>query len=461
MQKIRISSKLTLVFGLTWRQHDRWEQKLSRQISLWREEGYRFSADYEHHGGRVYGMFMPSDAKARSEFDDSCISGAALIATHPKFQNQTAIVLIEYPSLDRQGGSEVDGEDANQDFEASESMVIFVGLRDGVVVMDHVVNKSEILELRNAFRRDHCTSPPIEFETYGEVSGDQRVDHAFLRGELTPSKSGGKACYIKELRSSKAGLLIAGLAVLALAVGGGYIAWQMHQEALVAEMKRKAMQENTPQVMYAREIERWSAREINLVGPSVEFLRKELLGFDTIRAGWVLVEVSCLGPQCSSRWRRESGTLKEFRDVAPTQWVIVTPNGQEYIDVALDFKLPTAKIDRTLWPKFTDIRDKLFSHWQFLQPTGWTATLGAIKQLAIPAHFTTEQIRAVANYPNAPMGLPVALSKQSWWLVDPDPNMPLRSEMFSDQTELTEPLVVEYDGKNITFSLTGVIYVSN
>lgn len=441
MHKLRVNEKLTLVLGLDWKQHDPLEGKLRQQISQWKEEGYKFAGQYAHPGGQVFGLYRPASGQVK--FDKTCLSGAAAAATHPMLANQTAVVMIEFKEPGKDGAQKV----------------IFVGLRDGKVLMDLIVNPEDVPDLRNKFRTEHAAGK--EVVTYGQLLGDQRVDNDFPLTELYPGTGRGKPCQIGELRASNSAALVIAGAAIAVAAAGGYFYYQAQLES-AAELKRRMIQkENTPQALYTKEIARWSARSVNFVSPSVEFLREKMGRFQVARGGFILEKVECLNEQCTSTWKRDVGTLEEFRAAAPPEWSVITATDQERINVALDFKLPSAKIERETWPKdIGALRDKLYNHWQYLHPVGWRATLGDLKQLAIPAGFTDEQRRAISSFPNSPRGLEVDIKDQKLMFSVPEKSAPLRAENFAEQAELTEALVVKYDGKQFSFTLKGVIYVS-
>lgn len=441
MHKLRVNEKLTLVLGLDWKQHDPLEGKLRQQIGQWKEEGYKFAAQYAHPGGQVSGLYRPASDQVK--FDKTCMAGAAVVATHPRLADQTVIVLIEFKEPGKEGARKV----------------IFVGLRDGKVLVDIIANPEDVPDLRNKFRTAHAAGK--EVVTYGDMSGDQRVDNDFSLSELTPAKGGGKACPVTELRSSYSAVFVLSGVALAIAAGSAYYAYQVQLDN-AAEMKRRmAMKEQTPQALYTKEIARWSARTVNFVSPSVEFLREKMGRFQVARAGFILVKVECFNEQCTSTWKREFGTLEGFRAAAPPEWTVIIATDQEHINVALDFKLPSANIDRAIWPKdLGALRDKLYNHWQFLHPVGWRASLGDLKQLAIPVGFTDEQRRAISSFPNAPRGIEVDIKDQKLMFSVPEKSAPLRVENFAEQVELTESLVVKYDGKQFSFTLKGIIYVS-
>lgn len=442
MQKIRVSPKLTLVFGLMWAQHDELEHSnLHQQIGVWRDEGYRYAAVYSHEAGRVFGLYK--SAAGQKPFDKTCISGAAVIATHRELLGKTGVVLIQF-----------------EEAEASKTSVIFVGLRNGVVVMDFVAEISELTELRNSFNRNYLP-PGQAAETWGVLASGEQLNHVFTLAQLTPSKVGGKSCPVQELQSSRILLIAAigsGLAVLTAVV---YLVLQFNDQAASEAKRRLTNSENTPQVLYAKELQRWMARPINLAAPSLEAMRTALLKFPVLHAGSVLESVSCFGEQCSASWKVVDGTLEEFRAAAPASWQSISATAQNTIVVVLDFKLPTAKIDRESWPKFPALRDKLISHWQALHSTGWRIAMGTVRQLAVPKTFSPEQARLVSNTPGAPYGVDFEVTAMPWWFADPDSNAPLSVKHFSEQVELTDPIVMKYDRKEILFSMKGTIYVSN
>lgn len=440
IQTIRVAPKVELAFGLSWEQLDPFSESEHGAIKRWRDQGFARSARYRHDGGRVYGL-VGQDAPAALS---GTLAGAAVLATHPALRGKTGLVLLEVNIADS-------------------ASVICVGLRAGVVVVDRIVATEEVATVRHAFLKDFA--PDHQFSTWGDVHSIADVDHELPLANLVPGKGQGKPIRIGGLRSSRWPVLVAsGVAVAAL-MGLGWQAWTyaVEQDEMLAKMRLQASQ--TPQVLYAAEIERWLKRPIMPAADAVAAVRDGLRTFPLFHAGWVVSKASCqAGGQCSIQWTRKDGTLQEFKATAPSTWHGITPMDQDSLSMSIELeslKLENSKglLKRAGWPTAADYRAQQISHWQFLAPGGWKASLGAPIQRAIPASFTPEQVKAVQNMPGAPWGMEVGVRDQAWWYADVDPNSPTAPEHLGRSIELTSPIELTFVGNDITFSFTGVAYV--
>lgn len=441
MQTIRISKKVTAVFGLTWHQHDELEFKSRHaQIQRWLQEGFTHGASYKHIGGRVYGLYKAGGKDAPKS---GCISGAASIATHPSLEGKTGFVLIEFT--------------VSKD---EPPAVIFVALRAGVVMMDTIIQYSEIPEYRNRFYRSYLTAGE-EAPTWGDLNEQHRVDHHFGLDDLVPGPKAGKAHTLSLLRSARMWVVFGTVGAVVAVFAIGYALWQYNLERTAEIARRIEKERNTPAVLYAESIARWEQRQVVYLAPSLAYLNKALASFQPIRAGFQLLSISCNPTACTSTWDRKEGTLEAFRAAAPASFLSVAPLGQQQIEVVLDLKLPTAKIDRPAWPNTTDLRDRLISQWQALEPAGWVATFGAIERLAIPPNFTPDQLAAIASYPNPPRGVSITAGNVPWWFTISDPMSPVAASNIGEQVELVDPITIKYDGTEFTFSFKGMAYVQN
>ncbi len=443
MQTLRISSKLTLCFGLTWEQYDPYSGSEHAQIVKWRADGYTQAARYKHPGGRVYGLHRPSaSGNALIKADTTLISVAGVIATHPKLHNKTGLVLLS-----------VEDESRGQ-------WMICVGLRSGAVVLDRLVTPDQVSVVRNDFLKDH--TPGEALETWGDTSTGQ-IDHPFLFEELTPSRGGGQAVALKILASSRWPKAVGIVAVTLLVSAGAVYAWLSFAEE---SAKRKAMQElsrQTPQAIYQAEIDKWLVRPVNMVPEALELMWSTFKAFPTDHAGWTLVSIACAptpSKQCAVVWLRKDGTLQEFRAAAPSTWQGISPMGQDGISMSVELAMPEVKLDRTTWPAVSTYRDALLSHWQFLAPGGWQATMAGVVKQAVPANFNAEQLAAIANMPGAPLGMAITVKNMAWDLADPtDPDSPTALSQLGRAVELTGPIEITFDGKRVVFSFTGTAYV--
>ncbi len=440
METLPISKGLTLSFGLSWEQHDPYSGSEHNQIMRWKTDGYAHAARYKHLGGRVYGLLR---ATPTAMPDKGLIAGAGVIATHPKLQGKTGLVLLPI-------------EDA-----ARGKLVICVGLRVGVVVLDRLVLPDQVSDVRNDFLKDH--TPGDTLETWGDTSTSQ-ITHAFTFDDLTPARrTGGQAVALETLSSSRWPLIAGGAVTAMIVLAGGLELWLTLAEE---GAKRRAMLElssKTPVAMYTAEIAKWLARPISPVPESLELAWNSFKDFPTDHAGWTLERITCAptpSVACAVQWHRREGTLAEFRQLAPPDWHSIIPVGQDGIAMSIDLALPEGKLDLSGWPPVNTYRDSLLSHWQFLAPGGWQATVGAPAQQAVPVSFNADQLQGIATMPDAPLGMVVTVKEMAWDFAEPtDPDSPVSRARLGRAMELTSPLEIVFNGKTVTFSFTGTAYV--
>lgn len=436
MQAIRISPKHTLAFELHWEQHDELGRSEHAQIAKWRSDGYTLAGSYSHPNGRVYGLLKTPETPLAK----GTLSGAAVIATNPELRGKTGLVLIEVTT-------------------GSETHVICVGLRAGVVILDRLVPVEGVGDVRNYFLSQHLHGDTLQ--TWGDVHSVAAVDHAFSADNLTPARKGGKAVAIADLRSARWPAVIGGLAGVAVLGGMAYLWLQMDNEhaARMAALRLQAQQ--TPGALYSQSLEAWRTRPVYPAASAIEAVRVRFASFPTLHAGWLLNKVQCAPKACAVSWSRQGGTLSEFRAAAPTEWQNINPVDQDQIGMTVAIDLPLGKHNQAAWPKVDEYRDGVVALWQFLSPGGWKASLGSVQQVGIPDTFNAEQRRGVSNFAGAPLAYMVTVKDQALWYAAPDSKSPVSVENLGQYVELTDPPSVEltFNSKEILFSFLGTAYV--
>lgn len=437
MRLLHLDDQVVLAFGLHWEQHDAYSMSEHAQIGRWRAQGYRLAARYEHEGGRIYGLHLPQPDEPA--VPDRVLAGAGVIATHPALRGRTAIVLFEF----HQGG---------------QAALIFVGLRNGVVVADHITVPTELAELRSRFLRDHGAGQVPQ--TWGSIPGTG-VDQAFELTELVPRRGGGRPVRIRPLRSTRP-LWTAGFAlVLCVLTAAAYWHWRQ-QSADVARGRASLLAANRePLVRYQKEITALLDRPVHPIGASVAAVRDALAGVPTRHLGWSLQAISCLDG-CRLTWGRGSAgvSLEEFRAQAPVGWTSIEAEGLDLIHTHLHLTLPSSRLSPSpSWRTYAEERDHLISLWQTLSPANWQATMGALQQQVAAPDLTNLPLSSAAPLPVAPQAFEIRIADQPWWWADNDAQSPVSPLHLGAQTALSGPIELSFRSGGPTFSLKGLIYV--
>ena len=451
MQLLRISDELALAFGLTWDGHDQIERSLHAQIVLWQARGYTLACKYERLGDSIYGL--DSNAAQRDQGNNKrdkaqWVSGAGLIALHPTLQSKTGLVVIEVQYGDN-------------------PLAIVVGLKNGLVILDRLADLHDVESLRNQFITLLPSNTP--WTTWGQVKNIALgIEHDLSFDALLNKRLFGKLT-LQPLRSTQPWLIAGAVAGAGMVLGLAWMGWDyVVSEQSAAEALRQAAF-NTPEVMYQQEIAKLLATPITPLGDAVAAVRDQLAGFPVFAAGWQLDSVECAGSgassSCTVSWLRKEGTLAEFQVYAASthpDWTGIRLASQDKLVHALAITLPQAALPALKdWPRAKDFTERTYNVWQFFKPTEWAATLANPVQQALPQALLPDQLRTLANYAGAPMGMVLDVQEQPWWLAGNDALSPMQSSTLGATVALTGPVTLKFDvnSREFKFNVKGLAYV--
>lgn len=442
MQLLRVSPEVSLAFGMTWEGFDGIEGSLTSQIKKWRNRGFRVACHYEREGDMIYGL----DADRAERDGTRLVSGAALIAAHPTLAGRSALVIFEVKQGDQ-------------------PLAIVVGLRLGVVVVDRLVTPDEVAGVRTEFNSELPANTTLE--TWGQVHSTTPVDHHLPFKELTSISikrnwyGASTSSEIRTLRSSQPIVIAAAVLGVAGLAGGVSLLWGHFSEEAEAAKRAKDLALNSPTIHYKNNVERLLQTPINPLGESVATVRGQFAKFPVLYQGHQLETINCLAKACDVTWLRKQGTFAEFVKAAAVEhpeWTGLALTDINKLTHSIAIELPTATLPpMASWPNQRTYRNETYSHWQYLQPGKWQAALNKALQQAIPSGLKPEQEAELAAFPNAPFAMSMDIAKQPWWYADEDPLSPTRR--LGDTAALLGPISLEFDGRQITFSAKGNIYV--
>lgn len=425
---------MTLVTNLTWNVLDPFENKY-KQIQAWRAAGQAFGVSYQANGENVYGR--------TAQLAKGYISLAALAGRHPSLKGATALLLIEIPSGDA----------------AEESRVVAVGLVNGIVEDDKLIDESEVPDFRSTF----ATKAKVSYKVYGHGDHIGNIDEVLSLDDLL--KMGPRKGALNALSSglhTRIALGVASVLVLGLL---GYSWVQGELEARRAAEALRLNQSRTPQQLYLQSIEQYLKRPVVPLHSAIAATRARLKDFPTVHAGWNLSRVNCAQSGCTAAWVRldkEGGTIDDFRRAAPEAWGQVTAISQVEVAHPLAIEMPTRTLDRAAWPKLNEWRDANLANWQFLAPGGWSSDLGQARLRAVPPELDGgPQMGQLGVMPEAIRAAEITVTRMPLWYADEDPNSPMRQDLLGDQTALAGDIQIDLDGTNITFTLKGLLHVQN
>lgn len=425
---------ITLVTSLTWNVLDPFENKY-KQIESWRAAGQTFGVSYQVNGENVFGR--------TNRVAGGYVSLAALAGRHPSLKGNTALLLIEIPS-------------ASTD---EQSQVIAVGLVNGVIEVDRLVDESEVSDLRSTF----ATNAKAPYKVFGSGDHIGNIDEPLTLEDLL--KAGVRSATLKTLSSGRHARIAVAVLALLLVVGGGYSWIQGELEVRRAAEAMRLNQSRTPQQLYLQSIEQYLQRPIVPLHSAIASVRETLKDFPIEHAGWTLSRVNCSEGGCTASWVRpekSGGTIEDFRAAAPAEWGPITATTQLEVAHAIKATMPTRTLDRSLWPVLGTWRDQNVASWQFLAPGGWSADLSATKLRAVPPEIDGgPQMAQLGGMPEAIRASELTVNRMPLWYADEDPDSPMRQDLLGDQTALLGDIQINIDGADITFTLKGLLHVQN
>lgn len=426
--------KSTLVTNLTWSVLDPFDSKY-KQIQGWRSAGQAFGVSYQVDGETVYGR--------TGQAAKGYISLAALAGRHPLLKGATALLLIEIPS-------------ATPD---EESRVVAVGLVNGIVEEDRLIDESEVPDFRSTF----ATKAKVSYKVFGHGHHVGNIDEPLSLDGLL--KTGARKAALTPLSS---GLHVRVALAAALVLGISMLAYTWIQGELEARRVAEAMrlnQSKTPQQLYLLSIEQYLKRPIVPLHSAIAATRAVLNDFPVVHAGWNLSRVNCMQSGCTVAWVRndkEAGTIEDFRRTAPQEWGDITPISQVEVAHPLALQMPTRNLERDAWPQLKIWRDENLASWQFLAPGGWSSDLSEPRLRAVPPEIEGgPQMGQIGAMPEAIRAVDLTINRMPLWYAEDDPDSPMRQDLLGDQTALQGDIQIDLDGTNITFTLKGLLHVQN
>ncbi|KAA0178812.1 type 4b pilus protein PilO2 [Cupriavidus gilardii] len=453
MQWIQLDKRRALAFGLLWSTTD----ALSRgeQLRKAHRDGARFMASFPAVKS-VEGARLSDDNVAYGKPKDwrlpkgvKAYSAAGQLATHPKWRGTTVLALLRADSSNQGGGA----------------LLALVGLLRGNVILDAVASVAEAGRLIDAYR-ERCLQASQSYRAIGSVElAREPLTDRFDWSDFFPAASiergrlrqfawwrSQKPVEIQPLKQGRPlGWLVAGGLTLAAVSSFSYVAHM--REAEEREMRERAAKEQQdPVLLYRDSVQRLLSTPILRAGTTVATIRESIKQIPVLLAGWKLKEIACTQAGCNAVWTRNHGTYAEFDASAWPEWrPLVLSEDLQTITHRVPVELRAEMLpDRETWPTVQGFLRAEASRWQRL----------TAKEIGLQIALEKEQIRAIppgtepsqfVAVPGLVYGANWAITSSPWWV----------SELFdqSPPNMTVSNLKVEFNGKTMSFTSNGIVYV--
>jgi hypothetical protein len=294
--------KSALVFGLEWRTYDPFLSTSTERSRYAREVGATHYVEYkagkyESGANILVGGFCDPGSKTKTLF-----SGAARVAQHPSVSGcPAALVLLR------------DG-----------STVLLVHTIRGAVVADEVLDPDEARERR----REIVDRASRDGQQLVMIGDEPDLDHCaapFPIADLLDNKAAGKVEKLPRELGAAPKYIVLAVVIVGL-LYGAVAAYEAHEQALADASD----QQGTPQLLYARALDKLFGSPLPLVAPVAAALQPQIRSFSSNRKGWQFDRMHCPGSgACTVTWTRMGGSFADFIAAAPKDWAPFTfdPNG--------------------------------------------------------------------------------------------------------------------------------------
>lgn len=454
-KRLAVNDSLAFGFGFTWQALDPVESRNAKLAELL-AQGNKWQASFKRGRDEYLGV-TKDDLSPLPKI--KTVSGAALMASHPKLAGQTVLIVMEEPTDEHL----IDGAGAGRPGQAGHSEIIVVGLVNGNIVVDDFVDKAGFNKHRAAFI-ERCTKAKLAYTTVGTSYTLGSVAQSYRWDDFLPAKA-SKAPAVKALEPSLQGRVLTGVLVCAVGFGlvWGYVAWDSAQKEK-AERQRRAREARNLPALYTAAVAEVLDRPTLRANTAFAELRTKLQNFPTLREHWTLKTIQCTADtaSCLAVWENRSGlgTNRGFASAAPKEWGEITfdPSGRTASHV-MPFKLSTVRLPaREKWPTGKDFMLRPYSEWQSYWVVGFHPELAS--QPAIVGHVAGLDDGAAAELPDATWSIPWSIKATPWDLSDGFDADPKKGESSLPDSVTVERIGLLLDAeKQLKFDAEGAVYV--
>lgn len=457
-KRLAVTDSIAFAFGFTWQALDPVESKRAKLQELM-AQGNRWKAGFKNNGVEYLGV-------SKDDFTPlpkiKTLSGAALMANHPKLVGRTVWIVMEEPLSDELPAEDQE-EGAAKPSSGPRSEMVVVGLVKGNIVVDDYVD-TDGYKHQFAVFVDRCAKAKAKHITVGTSYTLGRVAEQYTWEEFFPNKA-NKAVHVTTLEPGIYGRVVWG-AVIFAAISGlvwGYVAYDNAQKAKAERERREREKRNLP-ALYTAAVAEILAQPTLRANSAFAELRNQLHSFPLERAGWKLRQVDCqaITADCIATWSNElmHGTNRGFAAAAPKEWgaITFTADGKQATH-GLPFKLTTARLPaRDTWPTDRNFLLKQFSQWQSYWIVGFHPELGAQPHVIGLVPGLDESMAAAL--PDAVTTRTWAIAETPWYLSEGFDRSPEKGDANLPDSVTVEHIGVKVDKKDqqMKFEANGAIY---
>lgn len=341
--------------------------------------------------------------------------------------------------------------------ESSDGSIFAIGLINGNIVMDELVEKDEVDQVIDDYQKIN-----IFASTGLDIAGDVVLfDHVLkfkfdLAAVLDNKKSAFE--YIDVLKNELVILYLIIFIILALICDFAYSQWAKYEQENQLLMTSSLQLLNSPENRYSNAIDQFLTQPVLLAKDNISLIVKEINSFPYVFKRWQVSSIDCDHSTCLVHWASIGGSFDEFKSAAFPNWTSIAIDGQsnnllgDLKSIKSNFMMATRQ---STWPpqdQFPHMDEFSFEFADIFAKLGkadWISKFEAMHQVGLePA----SKSNALIKHPKALFALPWHVDEQSWWSAQTS------LEQYGEFCSLDQ-FKITFQNNSPLFSATGNCYV--
>ena len=397
----RSKQKMAIAASLRWQVMDPFgrsilgHKQLIEYVRLGGYVGIKFKNGQDHNLG------VAKDSQFEKYKGLKVVSIARQVGLYPEVSERSILVLLN-------------------NTESSDGSIFAIGLINGNVVLDALVEKDEVQQTIEEYRKVNFFANST-LETAGDVIlNDHEPKQKFDLNAVLDSKKTSMA-YVDVLKNELILLYVITAIIVVLIGDFAYSQWSKYAQQNEMLMNSSLQLLNSPENRYAIAIDQFLRQPVRLAKDNIGLVVNDINSFPYIYKNWQVSSIECEHFVCVVHWSSLGGSFDDFKNAALNHWTDITIDGRDQNllgdlkSIKCQFKM---KSKEKAWPaldqfphidafsfEFADIFAKL-------DKEDWQSKFEAIQQVGLEQNSKST---ALANHPKALFVLPWHVQDQSWW----------------------------------------------
>jgi hypothetical protein len=369
-----------------------------KQLLEYIKTGGQIGISYKN--GKDINLGVGTDIHLNNVNEKNIISIAHHVAMHGQMRERSLVALLK--------------NTISQD-----ESIFAIGLINGNVVIDQLVEKTEIDQIVNDFHNINIfTNNNVDI--FGDIAPDQFNITNFITLEDILKDTNNLKKYVTALKNSLISFYLILTIILVLLAYFFFGIW--HESVLSGEslISNKLKAINSSENIYTQRINVFLKTPIHLANKNIGSTLTEIGSFPFELAKWRLRSIDCNKYICTVNWLSIGGSYEDFIKAALPAWSninLLTDNGsllgdnnslQSNFSISGEQELLPEFVDL---PKFESFTFQMGDLLRGLSQKGWDSTLKAPFQIETPHDATDLSIK---THPLAILAIPWSSTNQGW-----------------------------------------------